>query len=83
MILIIVISITYIVGTIGFAVTNVMDKVCKYYSLIMLGILLSYLAFGKIQYKNLEVIVGLWGLGLGGWMVFLKRKKFMDSKEKS
>ncbi|MFA4901891.1 MAG: DUF2334 domain-containing protein [Desulfobaccales bacterium] len=81
MILIIVFSVTYIVGTIGFAVSKVMDKICKYYSLIMLGILLSYLAFGRIQYKHLEVIVGLWGLGLGGWMVFLKRKKLLDSKE--
>jgi hypothetical protein len=83
MILTIVFLITYIVGTIGFAVSKIMDRICKYYSLIMLGILLSYLAFGKIQYKNLEVIVGLWGLGLGGWMVFFKRKKFMESKEKS
>jgi peptidoglycan/xylan/chitin deacetylase (PgdA/CDA1 family) len=82
MILIIVFLITYIVGTIAFAVSKEMDKICKYYSLIMLCILLSYLAFGKIQYKNLEVIVGLWGLGLGGWMVFFKRKKFMESKEK-
>lgn len=82
LILIIVFSITYIVGTIGFAVSKVMDKICKYHSLIMLGILLSYLVFGKIKYKNLEVIVGLWGLGLGGWMVFLKRKNLLDSKEK-
>ena len=80
--LITIFIITYIVGTIGFAVSSIMDKICKYYSLIMLGILLSYLAFGKIQYKNLEVIVGLWGLGLGGWMVFFKRKIFMESKEK-
>jgi hypothetical protein len=83
MILIIVLLTTYIVGTIGFAVSKIMDRIWKYYSLIMLCILLSYLAFSSaIQYKKLEVIVGLWGLGLGGWMVFFKRKKFMDSKEK-
>ncbi|MHB9075474.1 MAG: DUF2334 domain-containing protein [Desulfobaccales bacterium] len=83
MILIIVFVLTYIVGTIGFAVSNIMDKICKYYSLIMLCILLSYLAFSSaIQYKKLEIIVGLWGLGLGGWMVFFKRKKLMESKEK-
>lgn len=83
LILIIVFIITYILVTIGFAVSGVMDKICKYFSLIMLCVLLSYLVFSsKIQYKKLEVIVGLWGLSLGGWLVFFRHKKSKDSKKR-
>ncbi len=83
LILIIVFVITYIFGTIGLAVSGVMDKICKYFSLMMFCILLSYLAYSsKIQYKQLEIIVGLWGLGLGGWLVFFRRKKIMASRQR-
>ncbi|MFZ5447430.1 MAG: DUF2334 domain-containing protein [Thermodesulfobacteriota bacterium] len=74
---------TYIIGSMAFAVAGIMDKVCKYFSIVMACILISYLAFSsKIQYKKLEILVGLWGLGLGGWLLFIRRKKFTDSKNK-
>jgi len=83
-ILIIVFVATYIIGSLAFAVSGIIDKICKYFSVIMLCILISYLAFSsRIQYKKLEIIVGLWGLGLGGWMLFYKRKKYINSKDKS
>jgi peptidoglycan/xylan/chitin deacetylase (PgdA/CDA1 family) len=83
LVLIIVFLITYVLGLIAFAVSDIIDKICKYFSLIMLCILISYLIFSsKIQYKNLEILVGLWGLGLGVWMLFFKRKKFRNSRDK-
>jgi hypothetical protein len=83
LILIITFMSTYILGLIGFAISGIIDKICKYFSIIMLCILGSYLVFSSvIQYKKLEIIVGLLGLGLGGWMLFFKRKKAMHSKRK-
>lgn len=83
LILLIVSLITYTIGALGFAVARVLDKICQYFSLIMLCILLSYLAFSnQIQYRKLEIIVGLWGISLGGWLLFSRHKKSQASKRK-
>lgn len=82
LILVSVFLITYTVGSIAFAVSGKIDKICKYFSIIMLCVLTSYIVFSsKIHYKNLEIMVGLWGLGLGGWILFYKRRKRLAKKK--
>jgi hypothetical protein len=81
LILILVFVGTYMLGSLLLAILNRIDNLFNYLILIMPCILISYLAFSsKIQYKKLVIIVGLWGLALGGWMLFLKRSKLKKSK---
>jgi predicted deacetylase len=83
LILIIAAVATYILGALALALAGVMDKICLYFSVAMLCLLIAYVVVSsQIEYRKLEVIVALGGLGLGGWRLLARRKKSVDSPAK-
>jgi peptidoglycan/xylan/chitin deacetylase (PgdA/CDA1 family) len=75
-ILIVVFIITYLLTSIGLALSGILDKIFKYLSLIIVGVLLIYLIrTAKVEYKKIEIMVAALGVSLGVWLSCLKWKK--------
>jgi len=66
---------TYLLSLIGFTLSGILDKACKFLSLIIVCALILYMIFAEsIEYKKMASLVGALGVSLGIWSAWCKRK---------
>lgn len=67
---------TYLLSLVVFSLTRILDKLFKYFSLILGCSLVLYMIFAtKIEYKKIEIMTGTLGVSLAVWLSCLKWKK--------